>query len=182
MVDGSRDAVRRCSIPAANPGEQLAMERLVFSDLNVFFRRPFRQAFVSRQSAGRRTNPNASSVAKASIVFLATVCSPLAMAHDILADGDHANDWIKELKNGNGEGCCGDNDCRPLERGNLTTTSSGRLGVLLHGQVFLVPESSILRENSPDGRAWACPKMIPSLGGFSYSVVGIRCLLLPPTI
>jgi hypothetical protein len=102
-----------------------------------------------------------------------------AETHEI-ADENLANDWIKGLTNRAGKSCCGNNDCRPIEAGSLTTALGGSLEVEIDGTRFPVPEGSIVPDTSPDGRAWVCPDFRPVLGGFRYTIKGVRCLLLPP--
>jgi hypothetical protein len=55
------------------------------------------------------------------------------------------------------------------------------MSVEIAGRSFAVSEDSLVYDASPDGRAWVCPEMRPVFG-FSYSVEGVRCLLLPPTM
>jgi hypothetical protein len=105
-----------------------------------------------------------------------------ALPHELRKDGDPSNDWIEGLKNSSGHACCGNNDCRPAASGSLTSRPGGSLQVEVGGSRFAVPEASIVRETSPDGRTWVCPDLRPVLGGYAYSVIGIRCLVLPPTM
>jgi hypothetical protein len=102
-----------------------------------------------------------------------------AEAHDIRADADLANDWIEGLVNGENDPCCGSNDCYPLRSGSLQASPDGTFMVEVDGDWVLVPSHHLLRDRSPDGRAWACPQREPTGAGFSYTVRGIRCLLLP---
>lgn len=108
--------------------------------------------------------------------------APPAAAHELMQDGDPSNDWIDGLKNTSGHACCGNNDCRPAVAGSLTSSPEGRLQVEIGGRRFTVPEASIVPDISPDGRIWVCPDLRPVLeGGYTYSIRGVRCLLLPPT-
>jgi len=102
-----------------------------------------------------------------------------AEAHDIRADADPSNDWIEGLINGEDALCCGSNDCYPLSAGALQASPDGNFMVEVKGDWFLVPSQHLLRDRSPDGRAWACPQRESAGGGFMYKVRGIRCLLLP---
>lgn len=101
-------------------------------------------------------------------------------AHELKKDGDPLNDWIAGLKNNSGLTCCGNNDCRPAIAGSLTSSPSGGFQVEVGGTLFAVPEASIVRDMSPDGRVWVCPDLRPVNGGYAYSIRGIRCLVLPP--
>lgn len=103
-----------------------------------------------------------------------------ATAHDLMNDGDQSNDWIAGLKNSSGHDCCGNNDCRPVAAGSVSSAPDGRLQVEIGGTRFPVPEPSIVPDTSPDGRVWVCPDRRPVLGGYTYSIRGVRCLLLPP--
>jgi hypothetical protein len=122
---------------------------------------------------------SARSAALALIASLLLHALPAA-AHDLMKDGDPSNDWIDGLRNSSGHACCGNNDCRPAVAGSLTSSPEGRLQVEIGGRRFAVPEASIVPGVSPDGRAWVCPDLRPVFeGGYTYSVQGIRCLLLP---
>jgi hypothetical protein len=108
--------------------------------------------------------------------------APLAAAHELMKDGDPANDWIDGLKNGSGHACCGNNDCQPAATDSLTSSPEGRLQVEIGGRRFTVPDATIVPDVSPDGRVWVCPDLRPVFkGGYTYSIHGVRCLLLPPT-
>jgi hypothetical protein len=100
-------------------------------------------------------------------------------AHGILTDGDPHNDWIQGLANSENVPCCGNNDCYPLPAGSLQIAPDGAFKVEVGGYWFLVPEQSLLRDRSPDGRPWVCPKREPTASGYMYTVRGVRCLLLP---
>jgi hypothetical protein len=100
-------------------------------------------------------------------------------AHDLRADADPANDWIEGLANGEDAACCGTHDCYPLPRGSLQFGPGGDFTVEIDGERFLVLERYLLRDVSPDGRAWACPQWESTGGGFMRRVQGVRCLLLP---
>ena len=102
-----------------------------------------------------------------------------AQAHDIRADGDPANDWIEGLANGENVQCCGSHDCYPLQPGALQFSPDGDFTVEIGGRWFLVLERYLLRDRSPDGRAWACPDWESTGGGYMRSLRGVRCLLLP---
>jgi hypothetical protein len=102
-----------------------------------------------------------------------------ARAHDLLADSDPNNDWIQGLANGENVPCCGNNDCYPLAADALEISSDGVFSVEIAGNWFEVPERSLLRDMSPDGRPWICPKQEPTASGYMYVVRGVRCLLLP---
>jgi hypothetical protein len=110
---------------------------------------------------------------------LALTTSP-GKAHDGRMDADPANDWIDGLANGNGASCCGSNDCYPLPPGALQLTPKTSFSVEIGGHWFVVPEYTLLRDSSPDGRAWVCPHWKSVAGGFMYVVEGVRCVLLPP--
>jgi hypothetical protein len=127
-----------------------------------------------------RARYSAGLAALAVIASLLLGASPAA-AQELMKDGDPSNDWIDGLKNSNGHACCGNNDCRPAVAGSLTSSLEGRLQVEIGGRRFAVPDSSIVPGVSPDGRLWVCPDLRPvSEGGYTYSIQGIRCLLLPP--
>jgi hypothetical protein len=100
-------------------------------------------------------------------------------AHDILADGHSQNDWIEGLANNENVPCCGNNDCYPLAASGLQISSNGVFSVEIDGSWFEVSERSLLRDMSPDGRPWVCPKQEPTASGYMYVVRGVRCLLLP---
>jgi hypothetical protein len=102
-------------------------------------------------------------------------------AHDLRADADPANDWIEGLVNGENELCCGTNDCYPLRPGALQFSPDGDFTVEIGGQWFPVLERYLLRDRSPDSRAWACPQW-ESMGFGLSPVQGVRCLLLPMTM
>ena len=104
-----------------------------------------------------------------------------AEAHDIKLDGNLSNDWIAGMTNSAGKSCCGNNDCRPVPVGSLTSALGGGLEVQIDGTRFPVPDGSIVPDISPDGRAWVCPNLMPALSGFRYTIQGVRCLLLPPS-
>jgi hypothetical protein len=102
-----------------------------------------------------------------------------AVAHDLHADADPANDWIQGLTNSEKALCCGTNDCYPLHSGALRISADGELTVQVEGAWYPVLEPYLLRDASPDGRAWVCPRMKSTAGGYVYSVQSVRCLLLP---
>jgi hypothetical protein len=114
--------------------------------------------------------------------LLLFVCLFLALsqvrAHETLGDGDPKDDWIEGLSNGDNALCCGSQDCFPLPVGALQRTSHG-YEVEIGGRWFTVPEVSMLRDRSPDGRAWVCPMNVPTGLGYMYTVRGVRCPLLP---
>jgi len=105
---------------------------------------------------------------------------PETAAHDTRMDGHPSNDWIDGLKNSIGQACCGNNDCRPVLPGDLISSLEGSMQVEIEGRRFSVLEGNIVPDASPDGRAWVCPDLRPALGGYMYSIRGVRCLLLPP--
>jgi hypothetical protein len=92
-----------------------------------------------------------------------------------------ANDWIEGLVNGENVLCCGANDCYPLKLGALQLSPDGDFTVEIGGRWFPVLERYLLRDRSPDGRAWACPQWESINFGLS-PVRGVRCLLLPMTM
>jgi hypothetical protein len=104
-----------------------------------------------------------------------------ARAHDTHADANPKNDWISDLKNSSGQRCCGNDDCRPVRVGGLIVSATGGIEVEIGGRLLPVLENSLVYEASPDGQAWVCPEMRPVFG-FSYSIGGVRCLLLPPAM
>jgi hypothetical protein len=110
---------------------------------------------------------------------LLCLASSQTQAHEIFVDGDPHNDWINGLANSENVPCCGNNDCYPLPAGSLQISADGAFQVEIGGYWFLVSERSLLRDRSPDGRPWVCPKQEPSAGGYMYTVRGVRCLLLP---
>ena len=112
------------------------------------------------------------------LTYLLCAFSPI-QAHDILADGNPQNDWIEGLANNENVPCCGNNDCYPLAAGTLQISSDGVFSVEIGGSWFEVPERSLLRDMSPDGRPWVCPKHESTASGYMYVVRGVRCLLLP---
>jgi len=116
------------------------------------------------------------------VLWLVVPAAAELRAHDNRADGDPSNDWIEGLANADDEACCGNNDCRPLLPGALQSTPGSGLSVEIDHRLYEVPERSLLRDSSPDGRAWVCPKFKSMSGGYSYRIEGIRCLLLPPMI
>ncbi|WP_170134902.1 hypothetical protein [Acuticoccus kandeliae] len=125
----------------------------------------------------RRARPRHSALAAA--LAMALLLAPSASkGHAILADGNPANDWIAGLMNADEEACCGNNDCRPLGQAQLELTLDGGFRVHVAGRRFPVPAASILRDRSPDGRAWMCPRL-EAATPFSYRIAGVRCLLLP---
>jgi hypothetical protein len=113
------------------------------------------------------------------VMAAALFASTPGQAHDLLADADPTNDWIEGLANGENDWCCGTNDCYPLRPGALKITPQGKFVVEINGQRYLIVERYLLRDSSPDGRAWVCPKWKSSAGGYLRSVHSVRCLLLP---
>jgi hypothetical protein len=115
------------------------------------------------------------------LLFFAALwlASSQANAHDLRADADPANDWIEGLANGEDAAGCGTHDCYPLQRGSLQFSPDGDFTVEIGGEWFLVLERYLLRDVSPDGRAWACPQWESTGAGFMRRVQRVRCLLLP---
>ena len=107
------------------------------------------------------------------------LASPHVQAHDLRADSDPANDWIEGLANDENVPCCGTTDCHPLQPGALQFSPGGDFTVEIGGRWFLVLERYLVRDSSPDGRAWACPQWEFTGGGYIRSLQGVRCLLLP---
>jgi hypothetical protein len=116
---------------------------------------------------------------KALILGCLLAASSPIQAHEILIDGDPDNDWIEGLANSENVPCCGDNDCYPLPADGLQISPEGAFKVEIGGSWFPVPEQNLLRDRSPDGRPWICPRKEPSAAGYMYTVNGVRCLLLP---
>jgi hypothetical protein len=110
--------------------------------------------------------------------LLISVSLPIK-AHEILLDGNPANDWIESLANSENEPCCGNDDCYPLPAHALQISPEGAFRVEIGGSWFPVAEQNLLRDRSPDGRPWICPKKGSSAAGYLYTVQGVRCLLLP---
>jgi len=131
------------------------------------------RAMGSHPANGRKTR-----AARSLLLAAVLVASSQAQTHDLYADADPANDWIEGLANGENVSCCGSNDCYPLTAGALQFTRSGDLTVEIGGSWFRVLERHLLRDSSPDGRAWVCPQSKSTGGGYMYSVQGVRCLLL----
>ena len=114
------------------------------------------------------------------LVFAALVLTAFgSSAHDTANDGDPENDWIQGLANAEGSSCCGHNDCYPIPANDLEISGEGVFRVEIAGRWFTVAEPNLLRDSSPDGRPWVCPKQEPAAGGFMYTVRGVRCLLVP---
>lgn len=113
------------------------------------------------------------------LIATALFAATPGQAHDFLADADPTNDWIEGLANGENDWCCGTNDCYPLGPGALQVTPQGEFVVQVNGQQYHVAKRYLLRDSSPDGRAWVCPKWKSSAAGYLYSVQSVRCLLLP---
>ena len=100
-------------------------------------------------------------------------------AHDLRADADPVNDWIEGLANGDNDSCCGTNDCYPLQSDALQFSPDGDFMVEIGDRWIPVLERHLLRDRSPDGRAWVCPKFELTAGGYMRRVQSVRCLLLP---
>jgi len=132
------------------------------------------RAMGSHPASGRKTW-----TARALLLATVLLASSQAQTHDLHADADPANDWIEGLANGENVSCCGSNDCYPLAASALQFTRSGDLAVEIGGSWFRVLERRLLRDSSPDGRAWVCPQSESTGGGYMYSVQGVRCLMLP---
>jgi hypothetical protein len=115
------------------------------------------------------------------LLLFVFLCLPASgsYAHDTSRDGDGGNDWIGGLANAENVPCCGHNDCYPIQTGSLQISDDGVFRVEIRGRWFSVPEPSLLRDRSPDGRPWVCPKQESAAGGYMYIVRGVRCLLLP---
>jgi hypothetical protein len=113
----------------------------------------------------------------ARLLFLVALllASAGVQAHDLRANADYTNDWLEGLTNGENVACCGVNDCYPLHPEMLRLHPDGNLTVEINGQWFLVLERYLLRDRSPDGRAWVCPNWTY----IERSLQGVRCLLLP---
>ena len=116
---------------------------------------------------------------KALMLGVLTALSLPIQAHEILVDGEPANDWIEGLVNSENVPCCGDNDCYALPADALQISPEGAFKVDIGGSWFTVPEQNLLRDRSPDGRPWICPMKKSSAAGYLYTVQGVRCLLLP---
>ena len=141
-------------------------------------------SMVERSVARRSRFPSGAACRMTSLLLaiLLPLGAAQVRAHDTYADGDLSNDWIRGLRNSDAELCCDNNDCYPVQPGALRFSPGSDFTVEIDDRWFSVPDRSLLRESSPDGRAWVCPKWQSTTGGYSYSVKGVRCLLLPPMI
>jgi hypothetical protein len=140
---------------------------------------------MTAPATGRRNRIPFGAAARMTGIVLALLL-PLSAAqvraHDTFADGDPANDWLRDLRNTDAEKCCDRNDCYPVQPGALRFSPDSEFKVEIKGRWFLVPHRHVLHQSIPDGRAWVCPKWRSTAGGYSYRVKGVRCLILPPMI
>src|SRR5262249_28098226 len=94
------------------------------------------------------------------IVVVLLLAAPAAQAHD----------WYTGLKNAFGGDCCGREDWRPAEPGQIRINERGDLEVQINmdSRWESVPEYKVLRDRSEDGQSHICA-----------SVNQLYCLILP---
>ncbi len=95
------------------------------------------------------------------LVFLAafTTISPMAdaMGQDEQAGHDKFHQWYQGLRSPEGESCCNDKDCHPVDA-RYVRGGEGlwHLEIKIRGRWVLVPPGRILPQASPDGGVHAC--------------------------
>jgi hypothetical protein len=97
-------------------------------------------------------------------------------------DDGHAkfHEWYRGLKSPEGESCCNDKDCHPVDARFVRAESNGSvvLEIRIGGRWITVPHDRILPQPSPDGGVHACysdpaPFMTETTGGLI-----IRCVMI----
>lgn len=91
--------------------------------------------------------------------LLAAACCGSADAHDLFAN----------LHSPNGQLCCGDIDCKPVDECVLPDHHQG---LMIEGTCTPIPPGTTLGMASPDGQAHACY-------GHTNGVPFVRCAILP---
>jgi hypothetical protein len=98
------------------------------------------------------------------------------------ADNGHAkfHQWYRGLKSPEGQSCCNDKDCHPVE-GRFVGKGAGGSFVLeirVHGRWYQVPHDRILPQPSPDGGIHACySDPAPFMTETSAGLI-IRCVMI----
>jgi hypothetical protein len=113
------------------------------------------------------------------IAFLLAMHASELMAQ---ADNGHAkfHEWYRGLKSPEGESCCNDKDCHPVEARYVQQRTTGAfvLQIRIRSRWVTVPRDRILPQPSPDGGVHACysdpaPFMTETEGGLI-----IRCVMI----
>ena len=64
--------------------------------------------------------------------------------------------WYRGLKSPEGESCCNEKDCRPVDSRYVLAEGSWTLEISISGLWVKVPKDRILPQPSPDGGVHAC--------------------------
>jgi hypothetical protein len=117
----------------------------------------------NRQMGDRDSAGEPMKIAVVLIAMVASFCMPNAgLSHD----------WYWELKQpGNGQSCCGDNDCHRIED-DQARIFDGQLQIYIKGSWRKVNPYLILNRTSPDGHLHAC--------WVDANPPTILCIILPP--
>ncbi len=93
---------------------------------------------------------------------------------------DAFHSWYQGLKSPEGESCCNEKDCHPVEGRFVPTEIPGQIAleIRIDGRWIRVPKDRILPQPSPDGGVHACysdpaPFMTETAAGLT-----IRCVII----
>jgi len=85
---------------------------------------------------------------------LSSAVSATAQTH---GDHDTFHSWYRSLRSPEGDSCCNEKDCHPVEHQYVEAPDGGWiLEILIGGRWVPVPKDRILPQASPDGGVHAC--------------------------
>jgi hypothetical protein len=81
---------------------------------------------------------------------------PSGVMGQIAGGHDEFHYWYKGLKSPEGDSCCNEKDCHPVDSRYATVDGARTLEISIRGRWVKVPKDRILPQPSPDGGVHAC--------------------------
>src|SRR5262249_28052671 len=91
---------------------------------------------------------------------------------------DEFHSWYRGLKSPEGDSCCNEKDCHPVDSRYVTANGAWTLEISIRGRWVKVPKDRILPQPSPDGGVHACYSDPAPFMTETHPGLVIRCVMV----
>lgn len=111
---------------------------------------------------------------------LAACCALSATGFTAEPPGGHDafHSWYRGLRSPEGDSCCNEKDCHPVDSRYATVDGARTLEISIRGRWVKVPKDRILPQPSPDGGVHACYSDPASYMTEANPGLVIRCVII----